>query len=117
MLLIVDDKRGQVSLCGISCIDFIRLGGILSFARTHSCFQIRKSASELILEGSWIIDEKRNTISLLQLNWDQVFMLHTIFMSLHQIDLDDKTKKAFDIIVTAINAAVESFLRTEKKLK
>lgn len=116
MLIIVDDKRQNVSFCKMSFEQFFRIQAVIQIARTLGDDHIRKLAKDLNLNCLFVLDYDRRQISLLRLSWEQVFMLNAAMISLQKAMDADKTKEALSFMITLIDATVESALRTDASL-
>jgi len=117
MVIVVDDKRQNVSFCGISFEQFFHIKTVIQIARTQGKGRANQIANALNLNCLYYLDYERQQISLLQLSWEQVFMLNATMISLQQSMNADKNKLELDYMIAAIEAAVESDLRTDASLE
>ncbi|MCJ7778843.1 MAG: hypothetical protein MUP16_11090 [Sedimentisphaerales bacterium] len=89
-----------VSFCGFSFGQFMQFAEFLSFARLRGQGHVEEIATELCLSCHWAIDWAGKTMALLDLTWEQIFMLNSILV------LDDN-RNSFIWIHKAIEKAVD----------
>lgn len=96
----VDNERELVSFCGFSFGKFMQFAEFIRFERANNKSLIEEIATELHLSCHWAIDWTGKTVSLLDLTWEQIFMLNSILV------LDD-SRNCFIWIHKAIEKAVD----------
>ena len=89
-----------ISFCGLSFGQFRQFAEFISFARLRGQGCVEEIATELCLSCHWAIDWAGKTMALLDLTWEQIFMLNSILV------LDDN-RNSFIWIHKAIEKAVE----------
>lgn len=96
----VDSENELISFCGFSYGKYKQFLEFIRFERASNNFLIKEISKELHLSCHWAIDRKRKIVSLLDLSWEQVFML--IWM----LVLDDQ-RNSFIWIQKALEKAVD----------
>jgi len=96
----IDNKNELVSFCGFSFGKFLQFAEFVKFERANNKGMIEEIATELCLSCHWAIDWSGKTMSLLDLTWEQIFMLNSILV------LDDQ-RNSFIWIHKAIEKAVD----------
>lgn len=107
------DKKHElelVSFCGLSYGKFMQFTEFISLARQRERGWIEEIAKELHISCHWALDWSGKTISLLDLTWEQIFMLNSILV------LDDK-RNCFLWIHKAIEKAVDMALSARPAVK
>ena len=99
-----------VSFYGFSFGKFLQFAEFIRFERANNKGLIEEIATELHLSCHWAIDWKNKTISLLDLTWEQIFMLNSILL------LDDN-RNCFVWIHKAIERAVNMAMSAKGGVK
>ena len=96
----IDNKNELVSFCGFSFGKFLQFDEFISLARLRGKGMVEEIATELQRSCHWALDWENKTISLLDLTWEQIFMLNSVLV------LDDQ-RNCFVWIHKAIEKAVD----------
>lgn len=112
MQIKIDNKHELelVSFCGFSFGQFMQFAEFISFARLRGQGCVEEIAKELYLSCHWAMDWSGKTMSLIDLTWEQVFMLNSILV------LDDK-RNLFLWIHKAIEKAVNMAMSAKSVVK
>jgi len=98
-----------VSFCGFSFGQFMQFAEFISLARLRGMGAVEEIATELCLSCHWAIDWTGKTVSLLDLTWEQIFMLNSILV------LDDQ-RNCFIWIHKAIEKAVDMAMSAKGRI-
>jgi len=119
MIIIVDDTRERISLCGLEPAVFMQLTAIIRLATRHRNPQVRAVATELHLNPHWILDTTRPglpSITLADLNWEELFTLTAVITELLTATGPCRMRPLIEEILLGLDAAVESSLRRDTGL-
>ena len=114
MIVIVDDIRERVTIAGFTCPQFLQLSAIIRLARTEAPGPVRRAAVALHLFVPRIYESEAGMAALLQLTWEEVFMLNYVMMWLLGLLHEPHERSIADEILEAIDAALESVLHLEQ---
>lgn len=117
MVIIVDDVREAISLCGLSTPQFFQLCAIIRLARRLSQSHIAAVATALHTSSHWILAERpgwATTITLAHLSWEEVFVLQAYIAECQGHAEGDGYLT--EQILEGLDAAVESALRPNRPL-
>ena len=95
-----ENELELISFCGFSFGQFMQFAEFISLTRLRGKGAVEEIATELRLSCHWAIDWKGKTMALLDLTWEQIFMLNSILV------LDDN-RNSFIWIHKAIEKAVD----------
>jgi len=116
MIVIVDDTRERIALCGLESAVFMQLTAIIRLATRHRSPHVRAVMQELFLSSHWILDSTRPglpSVTLADLNWEEVFTLTAVITELLAAGGPCRMRPLIEEILTGLNAAVESSLRID----
>jgi len=114
MIVIVDDIRERISLCGMTAAQFFQLSAIIRLARESKLGHISAVAAALHASSHWILAERPGwpaTVTLAHLTWEEVFVLQAYISECAGFIEGDAHLTAQ--ILDGLDAAVESSLRSD----
>ena len=108
----IDNKHELelVSFCGFSIGKFMQFAEFISLARRIGEGRVEEIAKELHMSCHWALDWSGKTMSLIDLTWEQMFMLNSILV------LDDQ-RNCFVWIHKAIEKAVNMAMSAKSAVK
>ena len=108
MEVVIDNKNELISFCGFSFGKYKQFLEFIKFERANNNGLIEEIATELHLSCHWALDREHKSISLLDLTWEQIFMLNSILV------LDDQ-RNSFIWIHKAIEKAVDMAMSAKEE--
>lgn len=99
-----------VSFYGFTFGKFLQFAEFIKFERANNKGMIEEIATELCLSYHWVIDWEGKSMALLDLTWEQIFMLNSILV------LDDQ-RNSFIWIQNAIEKAIDMAMSAKSSVK
>ena len=119
MIVIVDDTRERISLCGLEPAVFMQFTAIILLTTRHPNPYIRAVMTRLHESPQWILDTTRPglpSITLADLNWEELFTLTAVITELLSATGPCRMRPLIEEILLGLDAAVESSLRRDTGL-
>ncbi len=114
MVIVVDDIRERISLCGMTAAQFFQLAALIRLAHESRHGHISMVATALHASPHWILTKRPRwpvTVTLAHLTWEEVFVLQAYIAECAGCIEGDAYLTAQ--ILDGLDAAVESSLRTD----